>query len=85
MLPLARVIDTARRALLYSPRRSHAIRFVSPTRPTMRKQHRYVIKFGRVILPRSKYHSTKKGAKGYNRLRMKRLTRRERDESGGRA
>jgi hypothetical protein len=51
----------------------------------MRKQHRYVIKFGRVILPRSKYHSTKKGAKGYNRLRMKRLTRRERDESGGRA
>jgi len=51
----------------------------------MRKQHRYVIKFGRVILPRSKYHSTKKGAKGYNRLRIKRVNRAERNESGARA
>jgi len=50
----------------------------------MRKQQRYILKFGRVLLPRSKYHSTKKGAKGYARTRMKRINRRERDESWSR-
>jgi len=50
----------------------------------MRKQQRYIIKFGRAVLPRSKYHSTKKGAKGYVRTRMKRITRRERQEYSSR-
>jgi hypothetical protein len=48
----------------------------------MRKQHRYILKFGRIPLPRSKYHSTKKGAKGYSRPRIKRIDRRERDQAG---
>jgi len=50
----------------------------------MRKQQRYLLKFGRVRLPRSKYHSTKKGAKGYSRGRMKRIDRGEREKLGGR-
>ncbi|HUT75424.1 MAG TPA: hypothetical protein VM221_11410 [Armatimonadota bacterium] len=49
----------------------------------MRKQQRYLLKFGRVILPRGKYHSTKKGAKGYARARMKRLNRQERRQEAG--
>jgi hypothetical protein len=49
----------------------------------MRKQSRYILKFGRVVLPRSKYHSTKKGARGYSRRRTKHINRRERDEYGG--
>jgi len=47
----------------------------------MRKQHRYILKFGRIALPRSKYHSTKKGSRGYSRVRMKRIDRGERDET----
>ena len=50
----------------------------------MRKQSRYILKFGRVVLRRSKYHSTKKGARGYSRMRMKRINRQEREERGGR-
>jgi len=46
----------------------------------MRKQQRYLLKFGRVILPRGKYHSTKRGARGYTRSRVKRLEREERRE-----
>jgi hypothetical protein len=50
----------------------------------MRKQQRYILKFGRVLLPRSKYHSTKKGAKGYSRPRMKRMDRVEHEDVGSR-
>jgi len=50
----------------------------------MRKQQRYILKFGRVLLPRSKYHSTKKGAKGYSRRRMKRIDRMNRENFGSR-
>jgi hypothetical protein len=49
----------------------------------VRKQHRYILKFGRIALPRSKYHSTKKGAKGYSRVRMKRIDRADRTDIGG--
>ena len=49
----------------------------------MRKQQRYILKFGRVTLPASKFHTTKKGAKGYARTRMKHVNRRERQESAG--
>lgn len=43
----------------------------------MRRQQKYIIKFSRVILPRAKYHSTKQGAKGYSRARLKRRDRAE--------
>ena len=49
----------------------------------MRKQRRYILKFGRVVLPRSKYHSTNKGARGYSRTRIRRINRREREQAGG--
>ncbi|UCH33647.1 MAG: hypothetical protein JSV65_13895 [Armatimonadota bacterium] len=51
----------------------------------MRKQQRYILKFGRAILPRNKYHSTRKGAKGYARARRKRMDRAELGRLGSRS
>ena len=60
--------------------RKYALPHIELPLPVMRKQQRYILKFGRVVLPRSKYHSTKKGARGYSRVRIKRINRRERRE-----
>jgi hypothetical protein len=48
-----------------------------------RAKRKYLLKFGRALLPRGRYHSTKRGAKGYSRPRLKRLERQEREELAG--
>jgi len=63
---------------------SQAAKHSSHASPTAAKR-KYLLRFGRVLLPRAKYHSTRKGAKGYARPRIKRLERREREALGGSA
>ena len=44
------------------------------------RKRKPVLSFGRVLLPASKYHSTRRGAKGYDRRRNRKEEREARNQ-----